>query len=81
MDEFKIKSGLVFTKRNGKLVGFIDLGSVNRDIEQLAADDTMSADSPSAGQLANQMSWPCRAVFKTLTNSASFSLPQYESHW
>ena len=42
MDEFKTKIGFVFTKRNGKLVGFIDLGSVNRDIEQLAADDTVS---------------------------------------
>ena len=38
MDEMKIKSGLVFSKRTGSLVGFLDLGSANRDIEQLAAD-------------------------------------------
>ncbi len=35
MDEMKIKSGLVFSRRSGNLVGFIDLGSVNRDIERL----------------------------------------------
>ena len=33
MDEMKIKSGLIFDKHNGTLVGFTDLGSVNRDIE------------------------------------------------
>ncbi len=35
MDEMKIKSGLVFNKSNGTLVGFVDLGGVNRDIEML----------------------------------------------
>ena len=35
MDEMKIKSGLVFDKHNGTLVGFTDLGSVNRDIETI----------------------------------------------
>lgn len=35
MDEMKIKSGLVFSMKDGNLVGFIDLGTVNRDIEQL----------------------------------------------
>ena len=33
MDEMKTKAGLVFSKRNGTLVGFTDLGSANRDIE------------------------------------------------
>ena len=33
MDEMKIKSGLVFNKHSGTLVGFVDLGSVNRDID------------------------------------------------
>ena len=33
MDEMKIKSGLVFSKRNGSLVGYITLRSVNRDME------------------------------------------------
>ena len=39
MDEMKIKSGLVFDKHNGTLVGFIDLGEVNRDIERAITDD------------------------------------------
>ena len=63
MDEMKIKSGLVFSKRNGSLVGFIDLGSVNRDMEQLASDD-ITANS-SNGRLANQMFvFMARAVFQ-----------------
>jgi len=37
MDEMKIKSGLMFSKRSGGLVSFVDLGSVNKS---LAADDT-----------------------------------------
>ena len=32
-DEIKIKSGLIFSKRTGSLVGFVDLGSINRDME------------------------------------------------
>ena len=35
IDEMKIKSGLVFDKHSGTLVGFVDLGEVNRDIELL----------------------------------------------
>lgn len=33
MDEMKIKSGLMFDKHNGTLVGFTDLSSANSDIE------------------------------------------------
>ena len=33
IDEMKIKSGLVFNKHSGNLVGFADISSVNRDIE------------------------------------------------
>ena len=33
MDEMTIKSGLVFDKISGTIVGFTDLGSVNHDIE------------------------------------------------
>ena len=62
MDEMKIKSGLVFSKRSGSLVGFIDLGSVNRDMERLTTDD-MTANS-SNGQLAKQIFvFMARAVF------------------
>ena len=40
MDEMKIKSGLVFEKHSGTLVGFTDLGSVNRDVEMLLHSDS-----------------------------------------
>lgn len=43
MDEMKIKSGLVFNKHSGTLVGFVDLGSVNRDIEQVMGGDTQDS--------------------------------------
>jgi len=42
MDEMKIKSGLVFNKHSGSLVGFVDLGSVNEDIEVVLGDGTES---------------------------------------
>ena len=62
MDEMKIKSGLVFSKRTGSLVGFVDLGSANRDMERLIADDT--ADS-TKGRLADQVFvFMARAMFK-----------------
>ena len=37
IDEMKLKSRLVFSKTSGRLVGFVDLGSVNEEIEQLAS--------------------------------------------
>ena len=39
MNEMKIKKGLVFDKHMGNLVGFTDLGDVNRDIEVLMNGD------------------------------------------
>lgn len=62
MDEMKIKSGLVFSKRTGSLVGFVDLGGANRDIERLMMDDTTDS---SNGRLADQVFvFMARAVFK-----------------
>ena len=61
MDEMKIKSGLVFSKTSGHLVGFVDLGSVNREIEQLIEDVAYSTN----GRLAEQMLvFMARGVFK-----------------
>ena len=68
MDEMKIKSGLVFDKHNGTLVGFTDLGSVNRDIEMLVCGD---GDKLDGGKLATHaFVFLARAVFK-----CSLSLP------
>ena len=41
MDEMKIKSGLVFNKNEGRLVGFTDLGRVNSDIEHCLSNDRL----------------------------------------
>ena len=40
LDEMKVKSGLVFNKRTDKLVGFVDLGSINNDMEALQSSFT-----------------------------------------
>lgn len=70
MDEMKIKSGLVYNKHDGTLVGFTDLGSANRDIELLmCSEGEITSESPEANsssrQLANQvLVFLARAVFK-----------------
>ena len=61
MDEMKIKSGLVFNKQTGMLVGFTDLGSVNHEIELLVngpqgCDDKQLAD--------HAFVFMARAIFK-----------------
>ena len=62
MDEMKIKSGLVFSKRTGSLVGFVDLGSAERDLERLTQKD---ATESANGRLADQIFvFMARAVFK-----------------
>lgn len=60
MDEMKIRSGLVYDKHSGTLVGFVDLGKVNHDIEVLMAEeDTVK------NQLADHIFVVmARAVFK-----------------
>ena len=35
MDEMKVKSSLVFNKQSGKLVGFVNLGSLNSDLDAM----------------------------------------------
>lgn len=62
MDEMKIKSGLVFDKHNGILVGFIDIGSVNRDIELMMSENN---ESTNGEQLADHVFvFLVRAVYK-----------------
>lgn len=62
MDEMKIKRGLVFDKHSGTLVGFTDLGSVNRDIEVLMSENE---EEEVRGKPADQVFvFLARAVFK-----------------
>ena len=73
MDEMKIKSGLVFNKHTGKLVGFVDLGSVNHEIELLA-----NGGSEPERALADQVFvFMARAVFEP---SLSLPIAHYFSH-
>ena len=60
MDEMKVKSGLVFNKHTGCLVGFVDLGGVNRDIQKIT-----SSEESTLGNLASHVfALMARAVFK-----------------
>lgn len=64
MDEMKIKSGLVFSKHTGNLVGFVDLGNVNHDyhIEKVVCGEHEESTS---GNLASHVFvLMARAVFK-----------------
>jgi len=73
IDEMKIKSGLVFNKHSGNLVGFADISSVNRDIELI-----VQGKPEDNGKLADQaLVFMARAVFKpslTLPIAHYFSL-------
>ena len=68
MDEMKIKSGLVFDKHHGTLVGFTDLGNVNRDIKTLVSG--ASEESEGRKLATHTFVFFVRAVFKP-----SLSLP------
>ena len=58
----EIKRGLVFSKHTGSLVGFVDLGSVNHDIEKVLGGEHEESTS---GNLASHVFvLMARAVFK-----------------
>ena len=73
LDEMKVKTGLVFSKESGELVGFADLGSANRDIENFLSKNP--ADSPHTPSLAKKMLvFMIRPIFKP---SLSFPVAAY----
>lgn len=62
MDEMKIKSSLVFDKYSGSLVGFVDLGEVNHDIEMFMCGE---GEKSTSKKLADQVFvFMARAAFK-----------------
>jgi len=80
MDEMKIRSGLVFNKHNGTLIGFVDLGKVNHEIELLVSGKNVSKQ-----ELADQVFvFMARAVFKpslSVPVAHYFSLSLKGSTW
>ena len=73
LDEMKVKTGLVFSKESGELMGFADLGSANRDIENFLSKNP--ADSPHTPSLAKKMLvFMIRPIFKP---SLSFPVAAY----
>ena len=62
MDEMKVKSGLIFNKHSGNLVGFVDLGSVNSDIEKALSSSENECSSQTLASHAFVLM--ARAIFK-----------------
>ena len=75
MDEMKIKSSLVFNKSTGKLIGFVNLGDINRDLENLRLklnEENLPSKQP---ELADSMLvLMVRPIFKP---SFTFPVAQY----
>ena len=64
MDEMKVRSGLVFRKYTGELVGYCSLGYVNDDLERLT-QSLNSGSVSTAPKLADQvLVFMIRHVFK-----------------
>ena len=73
LDEMKIKSGLVFNKNSGELVGFSNLGEVNEDIDKIVS--RIKDDSPYTPLLAKKMlAFMVRPVHKP---SLAFTIAAY----
>ena len=53
MDEMKVRKGLVFNKHTGAMIGFVDLGKVNQELDQLTRSiDSCAENIPSPDQQA-----------------------------
>ena len=73
MDEMKIKSGLVYNRSSGRLVGFIELPEVSDELRKLEAD--IYNDQMDTPKLASHMLViMVRAIFK---HSFTFPIAQY----
>ena len=72
MDETKVKSGLVFSKRTDRLVGFVNLGSINSNLEALQSSlGRESLEQTTGPELAGSM-----LVFMArLLHRPSFTFP------
>lgn len=75
-DEMKVKSGLVFNKQSGRLVGFVDLGSLNSDLaaleKALSRDTGITAEPPELAQ--SMLVLMARRVIKP---SCTFPIAQF----
>lgn len=65
LDEMTIKSGIVFNKSAGEMIGFVDLGSVNHEMDSLAESLTAGPCKRSIPKLSDHMlSFMVRPVYK-----------------
>ena len=64
-DEMKVKSGLVFRKSTGRLVGFCDLGQANHEIDRLFLSPCEGSAGEQTPQLAkNMLAFMIRPIFR-----------------
>ena len=77
LDEMTIKSGIVFNKSAGEMIGFVDLGSVNHEMDSLAESLTAGPCKRSIPKLADHMlSFMVRPVYKP---SKAYVIASYAS--
>ena len=76
MDEMKIKTGLVYRKHTGELVGFCDLGTVNQEFEELATAGECSNLNPTPKLAEHMLTFMIRSIFRP---SLSFMIASYAS--
>ena len=74
MDEMKIKSGLVFSKSSGRLVGFIELSNVSSDLKKLESIMFCKNQENIPALADHMLVLIARAIFKP---SFTFPVAQY----
>ena len=64
-DEMKVKGELVFRKITGRLIGFCNLGQINRDIDDLLSQRNQGSATDRTPQLAkNMLAFMIRPIFR-----------------
>ena len=76
VDEMKIKSGLVFNKNSGKLVGFSNLSQVNQDINEVASRLQLDSSVYTPPLAKKMLTFMIRPMYKP---SLAFAIAAYPS--
>lgn len=77
LDEMKVRKGLVFNKHTGAMIGFVDLGKINQELDQLTRSiDSCAKNIPPSDQQAAEHKFVLmiHPVFKPFF---SFPVAQY----
>ena len=68
-DELKIKAGLVYCKRKGHIVGYLDLGTISNDLRDFEAQMVNDGQPSSPASATHILSVMVRGIFSFLHKS------------